>query len=273
MSAETPLISMIFPWRERLDGVRVQNCFNSLKMQTVQPEVIIVDYGSQVSEAVNFPEAMKNLCAQYGWVYRYVTTDDYWTFGIPANMGVRMAKGNIIVVTGGIDYVFRPNFVEAIVSYSNSLDIRQHLLLCTLRSFPYGYDPSGFNWDDFDRVALPHCAYNNAVLGAHRDWWFKVHGFDERFRGWGEVDNDLVYRARIDRLLALDLERERGGKTSLYHQPHEYQGHVHGIYDKINLHAICDNTLIKNDENWGTEQSPFFSKDKEAWLKRLNLTF
>jgi len=239
-------VSFVIPWRERLDSPRVENCFSSLALQSVRPEVVLVDYGS----GGHYGGAMRGLCGQYGWVYRRVETGDHWSYAIPANMGIRMASGAFIVCTG-IDYLFAPN-VAAVIESVASPDV---LALCRARYL--GEVPNGLNWGEFEVKASPHSDVNKSIVGAHRDWWFRARGYDERFRGWGEVDTDIENRAVVSGLRRVDID---GLGARIYHQPHGYQGHVHGKYDQIRIDAVSDWSVRKNDENWGTEQSAQFSR-------------
>jgi hypothetical protein len=51
---------------------------------------------------------------------------------------------------------------------------------------------------------------------APRQWFFRIHGYDERYVLWGHEDDDILKRAKLDGLSQVGIS----DRTSLIHQWH-----------------------------------------------------
>jgi len=110
------------------------------------------------------------------------------------------------------------------------------------------------NWNALCEIALPFGHERDlrfpgttpgAVQAAERQWWFKVHGYDERFVGGlcGE-DRDIWHRARAD---GLSISVVRFDEAQALHQWHDYSP-----LKGRTRHLVEDNpVVIKNTNGWG----------------------
>lgn len=241
--------SVVIPYANR-NGNRVENCLASLRGQTVKPlEVIIVDYGSDAK----YRDLVRNMASKYG--FRCIRVDKpktFWSYPRAVNIGIKSSKGKYIMCVM-IDNIFAPNFIEVFEKRHREGWGGKKGVMCVCRAHL-----AKVNERVNDYYALLKKAtlgtFTHSIMSASREWFFKVRGFDERFIGHGQHDNDIVNRARFDGLPVIDICNPKcswGAQTSLVHQTHGYQSHLHGKYDEIRMNAICDKRIIKNDENWG----------------------
>jgi hypothetical protein len=80
---------------------------------------------------------------------------------------------------------------------------------------------------------------------AARDWWFKVHGYDERYaEGLGGMDDDMLLRARRDGLHIERLTFEEAMPLHQWHEPSPFKGQLHG-------RVASGPGVVANPDGWG----------------------
>jgi len=137
-----------------------------------------------------------------------------------------------------------------------------------------GPDDFGFPHDfaKLKNLAYGESAGRGGLVSAPRDWFFKVRGFDERMKLWGAEDNDLWKRARLDGMDCYRINDLGETDAEIYHQFHKdcYSGLlVDALWGEISLTteekrqinwniiiATRDNTLMRNNDNWGLWRPP-----------------
>ena len=256
-------ISLIVPIYN-LHGARIRNLLSSIECQTVESEVILIDYGSNNEEHLKLVDTVEPYDVDLTYVPSVV-----WSPPRACNIGIRKAGGDIIIKLDA-DLILEPHSLEDTLEYTTKRGfvIRQPLFL-TKR----------FNAEN---LALPQDypkireAKSNYLLpsyggffAAHREWWHKIRGYDERYLWYGCNDWDIWQRA-IRSGLKRWIFGEPGLKgmkgispykqdTYVYHQWHKEPPQRLNITDEVYEKHRARNRqiynsskkIVRNGEMWG----------------------
>jgi len=238
-------VSFVYSFRNR-SIPQFKNCLSSLDWQTIKPtEVIVTDMSTVKSEEIT------QLCKDFNVNYTYlkVEGEEHWVdlnvFYRCHNISLRKATSDLIFWTG-TDLIYHRTLIEKSLELIN-LDFNL-FLTCQTKRLNYTPDPP-LNHDKlFHKMSKWENFWEGAVLGATRQWWRKVRGFDQRIK-WG-LDQDIMKRAEIDGLKLTNI----GVQT--VHQPHRdfRENRRKDFIDIVkNREWIIerDKTVIRNNANWG----------------------
>lgn len=209
---------------------------NSLREQTMQPSMILVDYGS--TEAVS-PSRLFNPTDPCDWgILRVVRNTERWSESRALNIGIRHAMTEYVMTTNA-DLIYDPGFVAAVVERLRKND--RSVVLADRYDLDQQGNVTG---------KAPNC-HKGTCIATRRDWFEKVRGFDERYHGWGFCDIDIVERAATDGLEILTL----GDEVKVYHQwhPHFTQTEpwaAEALAVNTRIHAECG-PVVRNPDGWG----------------------
>lgn len=225
-----------------------RNCLKTLQWQTVQPtEIILSDYSNPQN-----PE-IKQLCKDYNIKYVFhnlkqpATTLalNYFTWAI--NAGIRQATGNRILTTG-TDYLFKEDVFSLILeAYENHPKTLILAPAYDLKFVPTKISKESFNsyWRRAERKSR-----GQAITCTDKEWLFKIRGYDQRL--WRGEDEDLIRRAMLDQKKTIRLNPE---ECLIFHQPHRHSRKQYADWrnekDKVFFKIYKEQTVIRNDENWG----------------------
>lgn len=169
-------------------------------------EIIVVDYGGTDNTKALVHKI--NKCDSSGRpVIRYIHTErefkDIWSRSIPINIGVRNAFGNIIM-TFDADVVYPSWFISKMYSAHKTekclvygmirYSLTQNMLLQIQNGEIRLHDDKSIN------AIIGKCMvqYPGQPLGmyqsVHKKWFFKLHGMNESFLGWGGEDQEWHHR-------------------------------------------------------------------------------
>lgn len=218
-------------------GKQIANWFGSVVAQTELPDIIVVDYGSE-------PPAIPSLVWWYFLsptrtrVIRVETDTEHWSESRALNIGIRHAETEYVMTTNA-DLIYEPGFVAAVVAQLRKND--QSLVLADRYDLNKAGDVIG---------KAPGC-HKGTCIATRRDWFEKVHGFDERYVGWGFCDIDLVERAATDGLEIVKMDDE----MKVYHQwhPHFTQTEpwaAEALAANTRIHAEFG-PVVRNPDGWG----------------------
>jgi len=184
-------------------GQRVTNCLYSLIEYQTEPavEVVLVDTSNQDTIATDIRK-------------RAITFDRCRFIQIPRNHLYKSWALNVAIkaTDPDVDFVAAVDidfmFGQQLVATLKEKMTPDHFLCTEPRRLPEGADLSDpFSGDNFQALANMTTGWarygpaKGPLQCAARDWWFKVHGYDERYaKGLGEMDNDTVRRAQKDGL-------------------------------------------------------------------------
>jgi len=225
---KTPQYSVVISIRNRYNK-SLHNCLESLQKQTLpNTEIIIADHGSNLEykKILRFLEPFD--CNTY-----YFPTRSTWSSSIARNMGIRRALADHVLSLDA-DLILEPETLRLL--YNCHKENPNSLIVNRLHYLPEG------------EQSKPGVG---AVMSAPREWWHKVHGFDERMHGWGGPDSDLWKRAELDGMKRIIA------KAKIYHQPHpptkykQRRGFYYFLYRVNRFIWRFDQSIIRNNENWG----------------------
>ena len=258
--ARAPL-AVIVPIRNRA-GRRVRNALHSLNWQENGPpaQIVVVSQGSR--PAVN--EELHDLCSEAG--ARLIVTgrpEAPWNKSLALNMGIRAVRPEIpYLMTMDIDMILAPDFFAValqrlqqeppVLVLCRSLDLPQEVVLPEPPSLQTAFD-------HLRQQARPRArSGTGGIQAAHRDFFYRVRGYDEDLLWWGAMDGDMVKRARLAGLAIAWID----DKTSMLHQwhprkHHSLDEHRHVAQARIawqRNHQIVRqraHTLCRNPDGWG----------------------
>lgn len=220
--SESTFSFVVMTWNR--GGQRVTNCLHSLlNYQTDSPiEVVLVDTSNDASVATGVRERVAGFdCCKLIQIPR-----QHFYKGWALNVGIKATDpGADFVATTDIDFMFGKRLV-----YFLKQRMKSSVLMCAEpRRLPENADLSDpFSDDNFQKLAETATRWHSSASGwgagpgtiqcTARDWWFKVHGYDERYaKGLGEMDNDMVRRAKKD---GLKIRRLKFSEVQPLHQWH-----------------------------------------------------
>lgn len=192
------------PWR------LVRRWYESLCRQTEPVKIIVVDYGSAFRylswERRLFLHGDSPASSQeWTTLIEVRRNTERWREGHALNIGIRQCETEFLFTTNA-DLIYDPIFVQTALAALRADPNR--LIICDRIDLSPDGSPIG---------VVPSWYYGTCI-GARRSWFEKVHGFDERYIGWGRVDMDIVDRARDDGLSIYNI----GQDTKVMHQFHPH---------------------------------------------------
>ena len=251
--------TVVVPLRNRW-GVPLRNCLRSIVLQTRPPdELIIADYGSTPE---NHQKALKITAEFKPTVYRFQAAGGPWNRSTARNIGIRRSRGEYVTCLDA-DLIMAPRVLEKVaLIHSSRPDV--YLISRVRRLKNLAIDPDALELPrDYRRLReAPFYQLSEGwggLMSASKQWFFKVRGFDERFRGWGWEDVDLWKRARRDQMHCLRLDDFGWDDCEVYHQYHPNEYLRVEREGGAELQQVLRNeemtqrgrSIIRNDEDWG----------------------
>jgi glycosyltransferase involved in cell wall biosynthesis len=220
-------ISVIIPVRNRK-----KNLYGAVKSLLKQDfdkndfEIIVVDYGGSDDSKKMLEEFNDDRIR-----YIYVDENGIWNLPRARNIGIRRAKGKLIITMDG-DMILSKNVLKKVYEdfYKRKKSVlyqiprREITKNKAINAHPPGPFPGCFQDSD-------------------RKNWFKVRGFDERMTGYGYEDGDLVMRMK-----RIGVEQYWMPSTlKIYHQYHEES---FGAETYVNMiKSLLNFSYVANDKN------------------------
>ena len=246
-------------------GPRLENCLRTLRRQSVPEscvDITLCDLGS----TPDICDELSGLAQKYRVrLVRLNLPSPEWQRSWPMNIAIRhSAPDAAYVLATDIDMIYAPNFIEWV--------LRCHLarpdkmfVKCQIHDLPDDTVMRRHDAvEDYYKILSYGTLDRDPGIGAcqslPRKWIYDVHGYDERFRGWGREDNDMLRRVDVGRLSHVDIS----SRTSFVHQWHETHEQrmaregVSSAYkealqrnDAIFKDNIRARTLVCNPNGWG----------------------
>jgi len=251
MPKKKPLLTVVIPLKNtkeyHRETKRLGDCLKSLSNQTAikQLEVVVADTDSDLY----YRRKHKETCEKFKVRYIYTKTGDIWNISRARNIGIRNAKTDYVMTTD-VDCIFAPNFIETIMRHMG----QDKIIHCRISDLPNKYDDKldNFTWMNKVSTLRPQHGYGGCQAFP-RAWAFKVHGFDEDFKGWGADDTDFYHRAIQDKLKNVWIEKE----ASFFHQWHpmdnrmEDREQVNENRLRLKLTETGKLSVVRNPSGWG----------------------
>jgi predicted glycosyltransferase involved in capsule biosynthesis len=244
--------------RNRADH-RIVNALRSLREQVYpwgRVTTLVVDYGSDVSEA----KALSEACARHGATLLRVDSGGAWSRGRCLNVGIRHVQTKYLM-TSDADIVLSPHYLaDAVAAIRGDplsvvcgamLDLPEASLDETRRAgrgeatldlaaWRSRCEPR-FGWKFHPSIAVTLTAYYRAI-----------RGYDEFYEGWGREDDDLM-----SRFGSLGLRPTQIPKRSFY--LHQWHSKFEGLGGDVRERVIGRNadyfsrthTILRNAATWG----------------------
>jgi len=235
------------------DSARLERVLASLlKFQSIRPrEVIVVDTSTVRKSALRIARTVSRYT--YATLLHRVTPQFSmsWAF----NFGIKAAhpESDIIAVVSA-DVMYGCGMTKAVLTRLSS---QRGLVLATLRRLPPEADlTTPFfpeNWQKLCNQATPwhvRGGGTGTIQAAHRDWWWKIRGYDEAYvGGLGGPDTDLVERAMKD---GQPLLRIAWDEVQNLHQWHPVSP-LKGVCKKLYASQVGNRPVVKNLDGWGED--------------------
>lgn len=227
-----------------------------LTHQTVDPLEILVISPSPDSQ---YRETLSAACAEFAPLVRVIEAPQYNnptdpTFGYTlnasrvANVGIKQAQAATqFMAFIGAGILFSPTSIEALGEMMSPDSICESQM--TLLPAEYEIGDVTTLWDRWDDL-IEHLDSHSrslsfapgSLMAASREWYFKVHGFDETNYPMSYNDSDLHRRARLS---GIGLKIIPWGKMQMVHiiHPRRYQLQAYPDGHETNI--------IANGEHWG----------------------
>ena len=176
-----------------IDTPRVRNLLESIQCQTIHSEIetVIVDYASTEDNQTQLQETVNPFNANI-----YIVNHKEWSPPRANNIGLRKESAKTIIKIDA-DTILEPRAVEDTL---NHMKTRKTFIIKQPLFLPRQLDLSTLQFPrDYKRIAGEKLHYQLPSYGgffaAHRQWWHRVRGYDERYLLYGCNDWDLWNRA------------------------------------------------------------------------------
>lgn len=233
---------VIMTWNRA--GQRATNLLSSLLLHQEEPvsEVVLVDTS-------NDPDVAQDIVLRTREFDRcklvQMPRDNLyksWAF----NIGIKAAQSEYIATTD-IDFMFGADMVKHLKRRMG----RNKLVLAEPMRLPKDADVA----DPFAKGRFSKLCREGRWWGktggpgtlqcAHHDWWFKVHGYDERYaEGLGGMDDDVIRRAKRDGMKIGRLPFEECRALHQWHPVSELKDYLSGV-------DFAKGDVVVNPDGWG----------------------
>ena len=235
---------MVMTWNR--GGQRVTNLLRSLLCYQMEPahELVLVDtsddpaIANDVARRARLFEHCRLIQAPQESLYKS------WAL----NVGIKATHpGAEFVAATDIDFMFGSRMTHILrrTARAGRFVLAQPLRLPKDANLS---DP--FSGENYRALAMKatwwgHTGGPGTLQCAARDWWFKVHGYDERYaEGLGGMDDDMLLRARRDGLRIERLTFEEAMPLHQWHEPTAFKGQLHG-------RVASGPGVVVNPDGWG----------------------
>lgn len=254
--------------------------FLDIKLFSIQKQVnkffdvdVVV---SDMSPDLDISNSLKEITSRYGYLYTHQPMNDVWNKALCLNRGIKSIIDSVdYVMTTDYDIFFSDVFFSRLYSVlikeKNKVLLAQTFMLNKEKSEYFVNLSREKKLQDTMlneinmRELLPHGNYidfhaNGGVQVFQSKWLSDIHGYDEEFKLWGGVDNEI-----LSRLEHAGIYREflvpKNSELLLCHLDHSRQ-EIEGVSDitkkkhqMINLTRVQDlitsKLIIVNPDGWG----------------------
>ena len=244
MANRAPLSVVFMTWNR--NGQRLRNILASLCIyQSLKPlEVITVD----TSIESDIAKRNRETAAEFPDVKYIARPSETFNKCWALNVGIKATspKAEFIMCTD-VDEMFSYTYIETALQFLRRQD--NVFLLSEVGFLGQTADIkepfSDGNWDRLCANVIKRGWASGTIQAAKREWWFKVHGYDERFSGGlGHMDSDLGNRARKGGLTPLCIPFKRAQALHQWHRRSPLKLKTRKFYSGAN-------PVVANPNGWG----------------------
>lgn len=217
-----PKLTIIAPNKNRLDinSPASQWFLRSLTWQTNKDfELLVLDGGSNNIDNVKELLSYQNINLT---LIQHKIGDEFFHKTLLNNVAIRKAKTEYIMTTD-VDILFGKDFVETLFQFlALNVFIDSRVLSWKSSAVQRVYNGELDPYNNLEACKIGKIkgeATCGACQATHKDNWYKVHGYNELFKGWGSEDTDLLVRMRMAgvKIKWMGTTRE---SIMAFHQPH-----------------------------------------------------
>ncbi len=250
-------ISVVIGVRNRLD-YRLENALKSIRNQDYfqdMIEIILVDYGSDIS----FVEKFKKLCNRFDADYIRVDNVNVWNRSHALNIGIKKCNTKYVLCSD-VDIIFEKNyFYECLKELQrDSMQIVWRDMLDLFeRDISEGFDVvKGYDFLKKKSVLRAKIEKSNYSFGLGiiftlKKHFFEIRGYDEYYTYWGCEDDDIAKRFKMCGLKFKNIS----DRASYLHQWHpKYEGldeKKENIIKRNRNYFKRINSVLRNESGWG----------------------
>ncbi len=236
------MLTLIIPFRD-WPGERVAACADSFaRLGTdILSEILVVDFGSTSRTEIALPDDAR--------VRQVRLEASVWSSSEATNAGVLLAQNELVAKTDA-DFLLDPATVPACeaearrigrgeggVLLTQAIDLPPHLSLAAARDLlAAGATPEG--------TLRPKWGQGGLTLFRRADW-AAIGGFDSRFTGWGNEDNDFAERFRQSGRPIEWIARDRVRIYHVAHPPTHASAHVARQRARNQALAASDRSVLR----------------------------
>ena len=249
MNASAPTLSVVIALRDR-GGVRLDNCLRSLRWQDVpseEVELLLSDFGSDDAHQTE----LQRLAETHEARVLRTDTKETWNKSRALNIGIRAARGRYVLCTD-CDMVFAPNFLSTLLETQRAEDDGA-FVLCQSRDLPESMAERRWSREDVDTL-ISRSSYRarqgtGACQMATRTFFEALRGYDEGYKGWGQEDSDMTYRATRAGL-AIRWVEEGTAMMHQWHPSNRTRWPIQKTLNDLRFH-LTKRKITKNSKGWG----------------------
>lgn len=223
---------------------QLRNTLVSIRKQTVESHQVIL-----VEDGINFDSyKTKKYCDEFGAEYyqrRDRFSDDYACSSIPINIGIKKARGEILVLQCSECMYDTVDGLEKLVA-----PVKQDRFVTTVPRVLC------LNQDGSPNVWFIHPTENprflNFCQAVRLEHVLKIGGFDERYKGFGWEDIDFEERLKARGVM------QRRVDTLVSHQWHSYaagsstEWYNKNLFEETRIRIQCGEMPVANEgKSWG----------------------
>ena len=227
-------ISVVIPtWRRGVE--LLSRTVESLHNQSNPPdEILIVDMNTKPDEALGELD-----------ITTYIhKPSDQFSLSRGFNIGIKHTRENDYILCTGAEMMFSPNYFAELEAIMDD----KTMAIGPCGFLPKNTDYSG-DWDSLVKQVIVGSASKvspGTFQCVHRDWWFKVHGYDETLP-FAYVDSDIVQRGAMGGLARKSLSWQEVQVLHQWHEPSELVSKLGGALSYVTKNK----TVIRNPNGWG----------------------
>lgn len=248
-------ISIIIPLSTRLRVRHADNCLNSIKSQLLPPgyslEIIIsfTYLSSQTEGGVNRNQSeIEALAKKYGatlFVKRDCSPE--YSLAFARNVGGMRSKGAILGFVD-CDLVLHPQTLKYAIQYMS------HVSAVAVHCFRMKEGPENpiyrdlKNFDNHLVLGKRDDAGKGGCFFIDRSLFLRMHGYDERFYGWGYEDVDMLNRLSSRQIMVGYLLSEGIYAMHQYHEPNTWSSDERAEKNRLMVYSSSD--FVRNPKGF-----------------------
>lgn len=251
MAQEMPSIDIVIPMSGTWRMPYLRLCLSSIKAQEYPQKLlrVIIVHVSR-PDGDNDVANLADLCRDFGASIAFCSQEDP-SFNISKayNLGARSGSRDVVACLDG-DVLFHPKTLR----YASSPLVNGRCAVVPVvrtELRPQSKELAGDyvnRWPDLVRGMNWAPDHNGNALFPRKEFE-QIHGYDERYYGWGGADNDIVSRfsrsfGRVDLL--------RKGCQKSIHMKHKQRKSVESVYTHRNRRILSTpQGDVRNGRCWG----------------------